>query len=54
MRSFRPEGAAGRKIPLIDDVCTTGATLSCIAEKLRKAGAESVSAAVFARTPKPK
>jgi len=49
-----PEGAAGRKILLIDDVCTTGATLSCIAEKLRKAGAESVSAAVFARTPKPK
>ena len=49
-----PEGAVGRKILLIDDVCTTGATLSCIAEKLRKAGAESVTAAVFARTPKPK
>lgn len=49
-----PEGAAGRKILLIDDVCTTGADAELLAEKLRKAGAESVSAAVFARTPKPK
>ena len=55
-RSYRasdPEGASGRRILVIDDVCTTGATLSCIADKLRDAGAESVSAAVFARTPKP-
>lgn len=54
-RSFRvsdPEGAAGRKILVIDDICTTGATLGAIAEKLRAAGADSVAGAVFARTPR--
>lgn len=52
-RSYRVSdrgSAAGKRILLIDDVCTTGATLSCIADKLRKAGAASVTAAVFAKT----
>lgn len=47
----RDESAVrGKKIILIDDVCTTGATLSAAAELLLKAGAEDVSAAVFAKT----
>ncbi len=42
----------GKTVLVIDDVCTTGATLSAAAEILRNAGAASVDAAVFARTPK--
>ncbi|MGN1422861.1 MAG: ComF family protein [Oscillospiraceae bacterium] len=40
----------GKKILLIDDICTTGATLSACAELLRKAGAAQVGGAVFAKT----
>ena len=47
-----PERIAGLRVLVIDDVCTTGATLSCISHKLREAGAVTVSAAVFARTHK--
>ena len=52
-RAYRvsdPEGAAGKRILLIDDVCTTGATINSISDKLRRAGAVSVTAAVFAKT----
>lgn len=41
----------GKDVLLIDDVLTTGATLSEIAKVLKKAGAKSVSAAVFAYAP---
>lgn len=41
---------SGRNVLIIDDVCTTGSTLSAAAELIRKAGAESVNGAVFART----
>lgn len=42
---------AGKKILLIDDVCTTGATLSAGAEVLQSAGAHKVLCIAAARTP---
>ncbi|MBL4750613.1 MAG: ComF family protein [Amylibacter sp.] len=39
----------GRSVLLVDDVMTTGATLSACAEACRQAGAKKVNAAVFAR-----
>lgn len=42
---------AGRKLLLLDDVMTTGATLDALAGCLLSAGAASVSALVLARTP---
>ena len=40
----------GKRVMLIDDVCTTGSTISAIAGKLLEAGAADVSACVFAKT----
>ncbi len=42
----------GKRILLIDDVCTTGSTLSEAAGILKAAGAETVIAAAFAKTVK--
>jgi ComF family protein len=43
----------GRSVLLVDDVMTTGATLSTCAEVCRQAGAEKVNAVVFARVARP-
>lgn len=42
----------GKTVLVIDDVCTTGSTLAAAAKLLRGSGAASVTAAVFARTPR--
>lgn len=47
--SADPQKVAGKKVLLIDDVCTTGATLSAAATALLTAGAETVSAYCLAR-----
>ncbi len=49
--AFRaPKGAfAGRRVVLVDDVATSGATLNAAARALRRAGASGVDALVFAR-----
>lgn len=43
--------ATAPNVLLVDDVCTTGATLTAAARALRDAGARTVEGAVFARTP---
>ena len=51
---FRSSDAvAGRAVVLVDDVATTGSTLSACAEALRKSGAESVQGLVLAREGRP-
>jgi ComF family protein len=46
----RPEEIAGREILLVDDVFTTGTTVSECARVLRRAGASRVFVATVART----
>jgi ComF family protein len=43
----------GLHVAVVDDVMTTGSTLSSLAEVLRKSGARRVSGWVVARTPEP-
>lgn len=45
-----PEAISGKRILLIDDIVTTGSTLSECAKTLLLAGAEEVRCATFART----
>jgi ComF family protein len=52
-RVHRPNEVAGRDVLLIDDVFTTGATVSECARVLRRAGAERVFVATVARVLKP-
>ncbi len=46
----RPDRVAGKRILLLDDVMTTGSTMDECAKELKKAGAETVVAAMIART----
>ena len=49
----QPHELEDRRVLLVDDVATTGATLRAAADVLLQAGAREVSALVFARTPAP-
>lgn len=40
---------AGRRVLVVDDVCTTGATLGAVSRALKRAGAVAVDGLVFAR-----
>jgi predicted amidophosphoribosyltransferase len=46
---FRATGSAPRSLVLVDDVYTSGATVSAAASALRKAGARRVEVVTFAR-----
>lgn len=47
------EPMRGRRVALVDDVVTTGATVAAAARVLRQAGAAEVQAWMLARTPPP-
>lgn len=47
-RVIRPSRVAGKRLLLVDDICTTGATLNECAKVLRQAGAVSVHASTAA------
>lgn len=49
--AFRVAGPLPRRVVLLDDVMTTGATLDALARACRRAGAEEIEAWAVARTP---
>ncbi len=44
------EDLSGKRVALVDDVLTTGASLNALAEAVRKRGASDIEAWVVART----
>jgi len=51
MSPLEARAVRGQHILLIDDVMTSGATLNLVAQVLKQAGAQKVSALVLAKTP---
>jgi predicted amidophosphoribosyltransferase len=45
----KPERVKGRRILLLDDVCTTGATMNSCSAALKEAGAETITGLALAR-----
>jgi predicted amidophosphoribosyltransferase len=50
---MRPEAVEGKRVLLVDDVLTTGATANACAQALLKVGAAAVDVLVLARVPGP-
>jgi len=50
MEPLRQTAVSGQRIVLLDDVMTSGASMSAAATTLRHAGAAHITALVFART----
>jgi predicted amidophosphoribosyltransferase len=50
--SLRARGAVGKRVVVVDDVVTTGATLTEAVRALRAAGADVIAAATVAATPR--
>lgn len=48
--AFTASGVSGKRIVIVDDVMTSGATLNEIAKTLKKAGAKTITNLVIART----
>jgi len=48
--AFRAVSASPRRVTLVDDIYTTGATANAAASALRKAGAREIEVITFART----
>jgi ComF family protein len=49
IRCIRPDAMSGKRVLIVDDVVTTGATVSACADTLAEAGASRVSVLAFAR-----
>jgi len=51
LQLHHPNRIRGKRVVVYDDICTTGLQLNCVAGRLRKWGATSVTGIVLARQP---